>query len=375
MAGSLDDISERVDTQIKLKLSEEKYRLLVNGIVDCGIYWLDINGYVSSWNTGAEKLKGYCEEEIIGQHFSIFFTEIDKTNKIPEQILTIAKNEGRYEGTGERVRKGGEIFSVHVILDPIHDERGTILGFAKISRDVTERERLIEKLTESNIELESFAYAASHDLKALLRVIDNASRWLEEDLAGHLDQESLENMQLLRSRVSRMGKLLDDMLEYSLIGSKITSRPMEMIQGDVLIKDVPFLLAPPSSFSITYDKRFEATKLPKFFIQRVLMNLISNAIKHHDKKEGNIFLSLEEDNLYYTITVEDDGPGISSQFHAQVFKMFHTLKPRDKAEGSGMGLAMVKKQVEHFGGSIALESEEGKGCRFRFSWPKKIMPL
>jgi signal transduction histidine kinase len=178
-------------------------------------------------------------------------------------------------------------------------------------------------------------------LKAPLRVIDNASRWLEEDLATHPDEESRENMQLLRSRVSRMGKLLDDMLEYSLIGSKMTNRPTEMIQGDLLIKDVLFLLAPPAGFSVTYGKEFGTVKLPKFFIQRVLMNLICNAIKHHKKKEGNISLSLKEDPYYYAIIVADDGPGIAPQFHAQVFKMFHTLKPRDKVEGSGMGLAML----------------------------------
>ena len=227
------------------------------------------------------------------------------------------------------------------------------------------------RIEEINKELAEFAYAASHDLKAPLRVIDNASRWIEEDLQTHLTGEVRENMNLLRSRVGRMEKLLDDLLDYSRIGRSFDDRFSEVISGRLLMENVLGLLCPPDTFIVTATPAFMAVEVARMPLQQILMNLIGNAIKHHDRKSGRIDVAVEDAGAFHRFSVKDDGPGIPPQFHEQVFKMFQTLKPRDQVEGSGMGLAMVRKNIDVFGGTLELDSTEGKGSTFRFSWPKR----
>lgn len=226
------------------------------------------------------------------------------------------------------------------------------------------------KLEYSNQQLDEFAYVASHDLKAPLRVIDNASKWLEEDLAEVLDKESKDNIDLLRNRVKRMEKLLDDLLEYSRIGRKKDSRFNEFVRGDVLVKDIIQILSPPEEFTIRTSPHLEKIKVNRMPLQHILMNLASNAIKHHDKPKGNIELSFRDEDDHFVFTVRDDGPGIPQEYQNQVFNMFQTLKPRDKVEGSGMGLAIVKKNIETYEQKLTLKSKVGEGCEFEFTWPK-----
>jgi signal transduction histidine kinase len=228
-----------------------------------------------------------------------------------------------------------------------------------------------QRIEAVNRELGEFAYAASHDLKAPLRVIDNASKWLEEDLQEHLTEETRENMNLLRGRIGRMEKLLDDLLEYSRIGRTTDERYGEVVAGDVLLANILALLSPSQRFTVKVDPRLADIAAPRMPLQQILMNLIGNAIKHHDKDEGCIEVTVEDRGAHYSFAVEDDGPGIPARFHDQIFKMFQTLKPRDQVEGSGMGLAMVRKNIEVFGGTINVESSEGDGSTFRFTWPKQ----
>jgi signal transduction histidine kinase len=228
-----------------------------------------------------------------------------------------------------------------------------------------------QRIEAVNKELEEFAYVASHDLKAPLRVIDNASKWLEEDLQQHLTDDTRESMNLLRGRIRRMEKLLDDLLEYSRIGRTTDERYAEVIPGDVLLDNILELLSPSQRFTVKVSPDFAGIGVPRMPLQQVLMNLIGNAIKHHDKAEGCIEVTVKDDGARYMFAVRDDGPGIPAQFQDQIFKMFQTLKPRDQVEGSGMGLAMVRKHVEIFGGTMKLESTEGKGSIFSFTWPRR----
>jgi signal transduction histidine kinase len=249
--------------------------------------------------------------------------------------------------------------------------------FVGLVRDITERKLAEEKslqnlqaLMRSNQELDAFAYAASHDLKAPLRVIHNASKWIEEDLANHLTAETRENMDLLRSRVRRMDKLLDDLLEYSRIGGETDDRHAEAISGTALMENIQGLLSPPQGFTVNASATLAGIEVFRMPLQQILINLISNAIKHHDKKTGLVEVSVENLGEMLRFSVKDDGPGIPAQYHEQIFKMFETLKPKDQVEGSGMGLAMVRKYVDMAGGEFTIKSALGKGSTFSFTWPK-----
>ncbi|MEJ2741932.1 MAG: ATP-binding protein, partial [Gammaproteobacteria bacterium] len=329
----------------------------------------------------SKEMCGYEPEELIGQTPSIL--QGKKTDRTQLDALKNAlKKQEPFIPELINYAKDGREYWTNLSIVPVKDAQGNTTHFAAIKHDVTkkkaaeaEREKLIRALELSNKELDEFAYVASHDLKAPLRVIDNASRWLEQDLEEYLNDDTRESMELLRNRVSRMEKLLDDLLEYSRIGRKVDGSYGEIISGDALGKDIVQLLSPPKSFSVQFSPEFNSIKLPRMPLQHVLLNLISNAIKHHDKDKGSIEVNIRDEGSRYVFTVTDDGPGIAPEFQEQVFNMFQTLKPRDQVEGSGMGLAMVKKHIEHFGGTITLESEEGQGATFRFIWPKEQLQV
>jgi signal transduction histidine kinase len=228
-----------------------------------------------------------------------------------------------------------------------------------------------KRVESINAELQEFAYAASHDLKAPLRVIDNASKWLEEDLQEHLTDETRENMKLMRGRIGRMEKLLDDLLEYSRIGRVTDARFAETMSGAALMENVLTLLSPKKQFKVAVSRSLADVQVTRMPLQQILMNLVSNAIKHHDKPEGHIEVTAADEGSFYRFAVKDDGPGIAPEFHEQIFRMFQTLKPRDQVEGSGMGLAMVRKNIEIFGGKLHLQSAVGQGSTFSFTWPKQ----
>jgi signal transduction histidine kinase len=215
-------------------------------------------------------------------------------------------------------------------------------------------------LAISNRELDEFAFVASHDLKAPLRVIDNASKWLEEDLQEHLNDDMRESMGLLRGRVKRMDKLLDE---------------NEMMSGVSLMENVLGLLSPPAGFTVRASPAFSGIHIHRMPLQQILINLLGNAIKHHDKPSGSVDVSVENKGAFYEFSVKDDGPGIAPQFHTKIFQMFQTLKPRDQVEGSGIGLAIVRKHIEVLGGTIEVDSDVGKGTIFRFTLPKSNKKL
>jgi PAS domain S-box-containing protein len=275
------------------------------------------------------------------------------------------------------ILKNGALRYIQNAYGPILDDDGHVVRLVGVNIDVTERKlnearerQLTNSLKIANQELEEFAYVASHDLKAPLRVIDNASKWLEEDLQEHLTDETRDCMNLLRGRVKRMEKLLDDLLEYARIGRASDGRYTETVTGDELMDYIQKLLS-LEGLTLKVSPRFANIQVCLMPLQHILMNLIGNAAKHHHRKTGCIEVTVEDNGAYYAFAVQDDGPGIPAQFHEQIFKMFQTLRPRDQVEGSGMGLAMVRKNVDVFGGALQLESTEGRGSTFRFTWPKQ----
>ena len=238
---------------------------------------------------------------------------------------------------------------------------------ADLERRVAERTRALEL---SNQELERFAYHASHDLRAPLRAISQLSQWIAEDLPTETSKDMRENLELMRSRVSRMETMLNDLLEYARVTTTYDERFEETVNGARLIDDVLQLAAPPDSVHVEVSPAFANVELTRMPLQQILLNLIGNAIKHRDKPDGRVAVTIEDQQDHYRISVSDDGPGIAEEFQTAIFDMFRTLRPRDEVEASGVGLSIVKKATERFGGHIELRSAPGQGATFTISWPK-----
>ncbi|MBD2021415.1 ATP-binding protein, partial [Leptolyngbya sp. FACHB-36] len=224
------------------------------------------------------------------------------------------------------------------------------------------------RLEKRNQELDQFAYVVSHDLKAPLRAIANLSQWLEEDLNDCLTEDTRQQMDLLRGRVHRLEALIDGILQYSRVG-RVAVQP-ETVSVEALLHDIIDTIVPPD-FPIEIATPMPTLKTERVPLEQVFTNLISNAIKHHDRPAGRIQITAADHGDRYEFAVTDDGPGIDPQFHDKIFGIFQTLEPRDKVESTGVGLAVVKKIVERQGGTIRVESELGQGATFRFTWMKE----
>lgn len=227
-----------------------------------------------------------------------------------------------------------------------------------------------QDLAERNRELDAFTYVASHDLRAPLRGIDHLAKWISEDAEEALPDESKRHLKLMQTRVGRMERLLDDLLHYSRAGRYLYE--CEMVDSKALVADVIEYLVPPSGmhFDVADDMPiFETAKVP---LTQVFQNLIGNAIKYHNNPQGQIQIGVSKEAEWYRFWVSDDGPGIAPEFHEKIFKMFQKLQSIDEVEGTGIGLAVVKKTVESYGGIITLQSDVGKGAHFEFTWPMHI---
>jgi len=227
---------------------------------------------------------------------------------------------------------------------------------------------LAQELARSNRDLDDFAYVASHDLKTPLRGISQLSNWVLEDIEEGKFEEVPQNLTLINSRVKRLDTLLNDLLEYSRANRQQAS--LALLDTQELIEGLFPLYSPNDKFELEIVSPLPVFETLKSPFEQVVRNLLNNAFKHHGKGEGLIQISCEESDEFYTFMVKDDGPGIETDYFEEIFKMFKTLKPRDEVEGSGMGLALIKKIVEHYGGKVYLESEVGKGSAFYFTWPK-----
>lgn len=305
--------------------------------------------------------------EMDGFETATLMQEDEQMRGTPIIFATAISKEDKYAS------RAAAIGAVDYIFKPINAD--ILRSKVKVYLDLfVQREqimRLNANLRQSNEELERFAYICSHDLKTPLRAIHNISNWIEEDLGDALHGKSREYMDELRKRVWRMERLLDDTLEYARIGSKAASYVPDAVNGRVLAENVVLLASAPEKFTVKIGDGFNNIEVNRLPLQQVLYNLLNNAVKHHDKPAGEVRLDAEEGPGEYIFTVTDDGPGIAPQFHNRIFEMFQTLQPRDQREGSGMGLAIVKKILMTQGGDITVKSEPGKGSVFRFNWPKK----
>jgi light-regulated signal transduction histidine kinase (bacteriophytochrome) len=247
--------------------------------------------------------------------------------------------------------------------------------YVGIMRDISERKkaeeqkaRLMSELESANEELKSFAYVVSHDLKAPLRAIGALADWLSHDYSEKFDTEGKEHMRLLVSRVHRMGNLIDGILQYSRVGR--VREALVAVDLNRAVRDVIDLISPPSNVTITVENPLPTLVTERTRIEQIFQNLFSNAIKYSDKPKCEIRVGCTAEGEYWKFSVADNGPGIEARHFERIFHLFQTLAPRDRIESTGVGLTLVKKIVEIYGGSIWIESTVGQGATFFFTLPR-----
>jgi PAS domain S-box-containing protein len=366
------DLSERINAEATLKRSEEQFKLLIQSVTDYAIYMLDPQGLVSSWNPGAERIKGYSPQEIIGQHFSRFYTEEDRANNEPRRALETAEREGRYGKEGWRVRKGGARFWASVVIDPIRGDDGTLIGFAKITRDLSERE-------QSQRELEKAREALFQSQK--MEAIGQLTGGVAHDF-NNLLMATLSSLELLRKRLSgdpQALRLLDNAVEGARRGATLTQRMLAFarrqdltpvrIEIPMLVRGITDLIKRSLGPSIAIDLRFPLD-LPAVTadinqLEMALLNLVVNA-RDAMPNGGAITISAQghmveqggvqdlAPGTYVALSVIDNGAGMDADTLARAMEPFFTTKGVGK--GTGLGLSMVHGLAEQSGGRLILES-------------------
>jgi PAS domain S-box-containing protein len=352
--------------------------VLVDAVTEYAIFRLDLEGRVISWNKGAERINGYRGDEIVGKHFSIFYTERDLARDHPMRELEIAAREGRFEEEGWRVRKDGSLLWANVVITALHDSNGNLVGYGKVTRDLTERRRAQEELetaynelARSNTELDRFAAAAAHDLAEPLATVAGFADLLASLYVDALPAEARQYLDEIVSSANRMRHLIDHLLTYARAGAPPRQREPVAL-SEVVEKVMTTLTAPIKrrgarvSVALPSDARVLADPDG---VELVLQNMISNALKFGDPAEPEIEVAGKREDPGWRVSVRDNGIGIPPSQHDLVFHAFHQVHRREDYPGTGLGLAICQRIVEGNGGRIGVESEVGKGSRFWFSLP------
>jgi PAS domain S-box-containing protein len=374
------DMTERKKAEKALRQSEERFRLLVSEVVDYAILMLDPEGHIASWNAGAERIKGYQAQEIIGQHFSRFYSPEDVKAGKPAHELKVAAEQGRFEDEGWRVRKDGSRFWANVVITALHDGTGQLRGFAKVTRDITEHKRTQELIMRAKEEAEraskfkdQFLSTMSHELRTPLNAVLGFSDLLADERYGPLNDRQQRYVAHIHTGGKHLLKLISDILDLS----KIEAGRMEINGEDVTVS---------SAFTEVISALYPlAEKKSQVLLQRaepnlhvhadamrfkqVLTNLVGNAIKFAPEG-GRIELVARQVDDQVRIEVRDNGPGIPPEQQQRIFEAFVRLAQTGNAtEGTGLGLAITARLVELHGSKLAIESRPGEGACFYFSLP------
>jgi PAS domain S-box-containing protein len=370
IAIGLNTLSEELEDKIKLlEESEEKYHNMVEEVEDYAILLLDKEGHIQNWNKGAKKIKGYDTEEVIGKNFSIFYPENALNDKLPEKQLAKAIKNGKTIDEGWRVRKDGSVFWAYVVLTALHDEKDNIIGFTKVTRDLTLLKEAEDKLLSVNKELEAFSYSVSHDLRAPLRAVNGYAEMLREDYNDKIDEEGKRIIDNIKHNATKMGTLIDDLLTFSRLGRKELQKTEinlhEIVEGTLI--DI--------NKSTTYTAKINIGNLHKVkadygLLHQVIFNLISNAIKYSSKKEKPVIdVFSEKKKNEFIFYVKDNGAGFDMRFANKLFGVFQRLHSQEEFQGTGVGLAIVQRIIAKHGGKVWAEGEVDKGATFKFSLP------
>ena len=378
------DITERKLAQEALNASEEQFRRLVQGVTDYAIYMLSPDGIITNWNAGAERIKGFSESEVVGTHVERFYTEEDRAMGVPARALQTARATGRYENEGWRVRKDGTTFWSHVVIDAIYNDMGDLIGFAKITRDVTERrnamlalERTKEALFQSQ-KLEAIGKltgGVAHDFNNLLGVIVSGTELLSREIASAGGKKIIESMQRAAQRGAALTQQLLSFARQQPLQQDRLNLSTLVARFDAILRRA---CGPTVQFELTLGAALPPVLIDAAQFEAALLNLVANA---RDAMPGGGTLgirtgaaTLHEHQLaglaagdYVVVTVADSGEGMSADVAARAVEPFFTTKGPGK--GTGMGLSQVYGLIQQSGGGMTIDSAVGKGSTIALYLP------
>jgi PAS domain S-box-containing protein len=378
------DISEKRAAQEALRESEHRFRMLVQGVTDYAIYMLSPSGEITNWNAGARRIKQYEQDEVVGTHFSRFYTDEDREGGLPVRALAEARSRGRFEAEGWRVRKDGTRFWAHVVIDPIHNETGELVGFAKITRDITERQQAAQALEKArevlfqSQKLEAIGKltgGVAHDFNNLLSVITNGLDLLRPVLK---DAEGLGLVDSMEKAAMRGAALTNQLLTFAR-QQPVTPEPRELNRVIAGFESV-LRRATRSSvkFEIETTGELPAVMIDMALFETGLLNLVVNAndatldggsirVTTHltDLREGQ--LGALPTGRYVVVSVQDTGSGMSEEVMSRAVEPFFTTKPVGK--GTGLGLSQVYGMVQQFGGELKIVSQPAQGTTISLYFP------
>ncbi|WP_036168770.1 PAS domain-containing sensor histidine kinase [Massilia sp. 9096] len=388
------DVTERKVAEDKLRESEQRFRLLVQGVTDYAIYMLSPEGIVTNWNAGAERIKGYSLEDILGQHFSRFYTDEDRAAGGPERALGTAAKVGRYESEGWRVRKDGSRFWAHVVVDAVHDANGELVGFAKITRDLTEKKKADEALAAANVALfqaqkmESIGQLTggiAHDFNNLLSVLSSGLEVLGIQRGGAEgrgeNRGEARTIESMRRAIDRGARLTQQLLAFA------RQQPLQAETRNInrIVTGFETVLRRAGNadieFNIELDRKTHNATIDSARFESALLNLVVNA-RDAMPEGGSITISTANATLaerqagslaageYVRVTVRDTGSGMPPDVIARAFEPFFTTK--EVGKGTGLGLSQVYGFIKQSGGEVVIESKEGEGTAISIYLPAVV---
>jgi PAS domain S-box-containing protein len=366
-----------------------RYKVLVENVQDYAIFFMDKTGHIKTWNKGAENNKGYTASEIIGKHFSIFYPEVDKAANKPAKELEIAVRYGRVEDEGWRVRKDGSMFWANVVITALHDDDGELIGFAKVTRNLTERKKQEDILRAANAELETqqaelrmlntskddFISLASHQLRTPATAVKQLLGIMMAGMAGELTPKQQDLIKKAYDSNERQLAIVNSLLSVAQIdANKVVLRKswkdLDTLLDEVVDEQSESIIAKKQTIKVTPLDIPVDVYVDTQYLGMAIGNIIDNASKY-TKNEGEIKVCAKRNKDKITITIEDNGVGVSAENLEHLFEKFKRISNEfsDLSSGSGLGLYWVEKVIELHNGTIEVESELGKGTTFNITIP------
>jgi PAS domain S-box-containing protein len=380
------DMSEKKAQQEALEASERQFRLLVAGVVDYALYMLDPNGIVTNWNAGGQQIKGYEADEIVGQHFSRFYTDQDRASGLPTRALQTARDQGRYEAEGWRVRKDGSLFWASVVIDAIHDEKGQLIGFAKITRDVTERRNAQIELQKANERLAQaqkmeamgqLTGGVAHDFNNLMMVVGGQAELLRRHLEG--DERAQRSLDAIDIAARRGQELTRHLLTFAR-RQRVNPIALSLSERAKALRELLSTSAgSPVEVRVDLEDALWPVEADVGEFELALINLTVNA---RDAMPNGGVLSISGQNVslkggevdpelkgdFVALSVRDTGVGIPADILPRVFEPFFTTK--EVSKGTGLGLSQVYGFAQQMGGYVQITSELGVGTTITLYLPR-----